>query len=626
VGVFALIAAVLSPATAVSTAVGSTVGATVTTVWTDFGGLWKSDTDAVVPDLDHNLLAFTAGGTVYSTGVDDAALAGVSFTPSRWRALPVEGLPTSTGAMNYLVVRGSSVGAAGFSANPSSADLSTFLTDGSRGLNLGSGIANIPLPTTLTFNLVGGIGVGAISDGVPDILITQIANPTTAKDKLQFQDSSGNLVGNFVEVDQNASGSISRPGGVTASLNARYYTIPGATEASGFIFPVPSIVRMRSYELSEFGINAGNAGSVSTLVWIAGGSSDPAFFAYNEGSISAVGSSTVVGSATTTLAPIADTPLSNLTVTASATSSASLTLTYSTTTAGVCTVDANSGVITLVTEGTCTVTAGHPQTQVGSTIYPASSDTGSFSVTGAGAPPGSSGDEPTAPSPPPTAAGAIALELSGPVNGVSERAVVNIVGTGLTPGSRYRLSLGSPEAVLIEGEASASGSFSHQLSLPANLAPQTWVMVLTAQGDALALTREFSVSDGGTITDYGVNVPGLPSTERERLAYTGYGSSVLPWWATVSLAGGLFLVLYSARAQRLFDEELRAAKPVIPRGPWEILATPIRVPGIAYTPGGDKDAQRAHSASLAETMLELDRAMSRIIALRLSAVSSRLFV
>lgn len=626
----AVIAAVLSPAAVISPAFGLTLGQTITTVWTDFGGVWKSDTSTVVPDNDHNLLAFTAGGTVYSTGANDGALAGVTFTPSTWKALPVEGLP-NTASTNYFVARGGAVGSPsftspGFSPNPSSADLATFLTSGTRGLNLGSGLTNIPAGTTLTFNLVGGIATSSIADGIPDILITQIANPASTKDRLKFEDSSNNLVGTIVEVDQNASPSIARPSSAPQSFSARYYTIPGATLATGFSFPVPSDVRMRSYELSEFGITSDNAASVSRLVWIAGGSSDPAFFAYNEASISAVGGSTVVGSATTTLAAIADTPLATGTVTASATNSASLTLTYSTTTAGVCTVDSASGVVTLVSVGSCTIRAGHPQTQVGSTIYPASSDTTSFSVLVGNGSPGPSDDAPATTNGTTPTTGAIALDLTGPPGGPSERATADIVGTNLTPGATYRLTLGNPQQVLFEGRVATSGSFVHRVSLPAGLASQTWVLALGVGGGSLALHREFTVGEGSVMVDYGTNALGMPPAAPERLAYTGYGSSGLPWWASLSFISGLLLVLYSLRATRLYEEELLAHTPVAERGPWEILATPISVPGIAYTPGSESTGGTPRAQGLAETIAELDRAMSRIIAVRISSVSSRMGV
>jgi hypothetical protein len=55
------------------------------------------------------------------------------------------------------------------------------------------------------------------------------------------------------------------------------------------------------------------------------------------------------------------------------------------------------------------------------------------------------------------------------------------------------------------------------------------------------------------------------------------------------------------------------------RGPWEILATPIRVPGIDYTP--DASASVSSSPSLGEAIRELDLAFSKMIALQLGKVA-----
>jgi len=53
--------------------------------------------------------------------------------------------------------------------------LALYLTDGPNGLNLGTGIANLP-KGDLTFR-VTNINPAAIGDGIPDILVTQIADP-----------------------------------------------------------------------------------------------------------------------------------------------------------------------------------------------------------------------------------------------------------------------------------------------------------------------------------------------------------------------------------------------------------------------------------------------------------------
>lgn len=362
---------------------GASAGTAVSVVWTDYNsglnnGVWKSDTDSSIPDTDHNLLAFTSGGVTYSTGVDDSKLSGVTYTTGSWRALPVEGLP-NTSSSNYFVARAfNATNKPGFSNPASSSDLAQFLTDGTRGLNIGSGVTNIPSGQVLTFNLAGSISLTSLNDGVPDILITQIATASSTPDYLEFLDAANNRVGSRINIDQQASAALSRP--VVGSLKAIYYDIPGATPATGFSFPAINELRLRSYELSEFGINASNFNQPVKLVWGAAGSSDPAFFAYNTESLSAVGGSKTIGSATTSLNSISDQMLSAGSVTAVATNSASLSVTYSSSTTSVCTVDSTCGVITFISVGTCSITASQVETEVSSTVYPASSASLSFLI------------------------------------------------------------------------------------------------------------------------------------------------------------------------------------------------------------------------------------------------------
>lgn len=377
----------------------------VTKVWTDFGGLWDS-TAAAEPNVAHHLLAFEVGGTVFSTGVSDSTLttAGVTFTPGNWQALPVEGMPDASGHTNYIVIRGGSAQASGFNGTLTSADVSSFLTRGTQGLDLASGVANIPTPTVLSFNLPS-ITASAIVDEVPDILITQIANPADTKDTLRFVDANGNQVGSSIEINQNDLS----PLGGRNTWRARYWTVPGNTLASVHAdntnlnsAGVSSALRLRAYRLSDFGLTADNIVHVRRLLWTAGGSSDPAFFAYNAGSIDVVAGSVAVGSSSVTLAAVADRRVADGPVAATATSSASLAITFATSDANVCAID-GMGVITPVATGTCTITASTAAQEVASTFYPAATTTTSFSVLAA-LPGPDSGSGPAPPSSGPSAA------------------------------------------------------------------------------------------------------------------------------------------------------------------------------------------------------------------------------
>lgn len=136
----------------------------VTGIYTDYNGFWHSRSGAinpVKPQNHHDLLAFTFGTTTYSTGVNNGLLTsnGVSFSSQRYRALPVKTLPT-TGSSSYFVglkqlydginngVNNSSNQP--FPGNPVSGSvLASFLTDGKKGLNIGTGLTNIPAGTVI---------------------------------------------------------------------------------------------------------------------------------------------------------------------------------------------------------------------------------------------------------------------------------------------------------------------------------------------------------------------------------------------------------------------------------------------------------------------------------------------
>ena len=389
-----LVLAVVSGGPA-SSATASVAGSgTIARILTDFGGLWDSTADAksapggVSPNDAHHLLAFELGGTLWSTGVDDASLS-EPFTAGTWEALPVEGLPTSV-STNYLYVRGAGLTRGDVQGPFSSSDLSEQLTRGVRGLDLASGLANIPSGSTVEFN-VPAIASAAVGDGVPDILITQIANPAGTADTLRFADGSGNPVGNSVSIDQNAITAL------VGTWSPQFWTIPSAGTSSVDSGEYP--LRLRAFELSEFGLTAGNVGSVAKLVWSPSGSSDTAFFAYNTASLSAVASSVSVVTPTVTLAPIDDRRVADGAVATSASSSAGLTISYTTSDPSICTVDA-SGSVTPLAVGTCTVTASTASQTVGSTAYTQASDSESFEVL---APAPTVPDPGPAPSPSPAA-------------------------------------------------------------------------------------------------------------------------------------------------------------------------------------------------------------------------------
>ena len=92
-----------------------------------------------------------------------------------------------------------------FEENLSGQELTQFLTNGIRGLNLGSGFANVP-NNTFVFKLSAkGIDPSADGDNVPDILVSQIAQPGGGTDIVRLVNSSGNQVGDELSLDLGSS-------------------------------------------------------------------------------------------------------------------------------------------------------------------------------------------------------------------------------------------------------------------------------------------------------------------------------------------------------------------------------------------------------------------------------------
>jgi hypothetical protein len=217
----------------------------------------------------------------------------------------------------------------------------------------------------------------------------------------------------------------------------------------------------------------------------------------------------------------------------------------------------------------------------------------------------------------------IGLDLRGRTGQPAFSGQVEIFGTKLPEGTPYSLELFAPQRALETGTAPISGNVSSLVALPADLAPGSYTIVFRTElpsGVILVLHRVFVVAEDGTFSDLGVNIVGAPATPTvlERLAYTGLRATSLPWWALTSLLLGTLLVAYSVRAHRLVEMASLEIPTEAPRTPWEILATPIRVPGIDYIPGTSGDAMGA--PTLAESIRELDLALSRMIVERLHSL------
>ncbi|MBB4602148.1 hypothetical protein HNQ93_002283 [Hymenobacter luteus] len=251
----------------------------ITEIITDYGGFWQSSAAApnpVLPDNSHDLLAFEVNGTRYSTGVDDALLSrrGLRFVSGDFRALPVAAINSTLTSNTKIGVGALYDGVANGASTPAPANgLATYLRDGRKGLNLGTGAANIP-KGTLTFE-VSSITTGGVGDQVPDVVVTQFADPSDSQDQYQFTDENDNVIGNTVTV---VFTSIPPVGDWVADFYEASQT-PMRLEA-GFT-QTNRQLRLWTADLSAFGITSTNAGQIRKFKVLLSGNSDVAFVAYN---------------------------------------------------------------------------------------------------------------------------------------------------------------------------------------------------------------------------------------------------------------------------------------------------------------------------------------------------------
>lgn len=260
----------------------------VTRIYTDFGGYWQSAqgaNSAIQPNNSHNLLAFKVGATTYSTGVNDALLTtkGVTFTQQNFQALPVASVPTVNinGSSNPIVIGvGSQYGGGNGNVSPVpvTSDLNTYLTDGVQGLDLGTGIYNIPGGIELKYS-ISNIHASKIGDGIPDLVLTQIGVPpaSTVNDVYRFFDADGNTVGNSVSINV-----ANIP--VVAQIHMKFYTPTNPPTYNSGLYGERDL-RLVSYDFSAFGINAANIGRIAGFGQVLSGASDQAFVAYNASSV-----------------------------------------------------------------------------------------------------------------------------------------------------------------------------------------------------------------------------------------------------------------------------------------------------------------------------------------------------
>ena len=255
----------------------------VTGIVTDYKGFWKSSAtaiSAVKPDNSHNLLAFTYNGVQYSTGVNDQALInkGETFVRGDFWSLPASGM-TGTITGNTKIGLGALIDGIlnGFGNFLPDYSLSTYLTDGIKGLNIGTCVANLPVGS-MNFN-IANIQASSIGDGIPDIIVTQVADPSGSYDRYEFTDASGNRIGNYKDIVFTSIPPV-------ANWTADFFEARPSVSAllAGFT-QTDRPMRLWAADLSEFGISPANIAQIRNFKINLSGNSDVAFVAYNNKSV-----------------------------------------------------------------------------------------------------------------------------------------------------------------------------------------------------------------------------------------------------------------------------------------------------------------------------------------------------
>lgn len=272
-------------------------GVRVTEIFTDYNGFWNSTSatthpTANQPNTRHNLLGFRYGGVVYSTGVNDQALTdnSISFTPQAYRAYSTRGVEGTTNGNLFLamadLIDGTAHNALGAPSSPEIAGLTVFdvLIDGENGLDLGTGVTNFNTSASISFfsdNAQSNSGTN-ISDNIPEVLITQIAEPGNT-DYYHFSDVNGNIVGHPVQMAMNSIAAVGRyrldlftftPGNLATAT-------PLGNRGVDHRYRDIRIVGLR---FADFGIDDTNIDQINSFDMLAGGTADVAFLAYNTAS------------------------------------------------------------------------------------------------------------------------------------------------------------------------------------------------------------------------------------------------------------------------------------------------------------------------------------------------------
>jgi hypothetical protein len=128
------------------------------------------------------------------------------------------------------------------------------------------------------FLSVSNIQAANIGDGIPDIVVTQIADPSTTYDSYEFTDINGTRIGSALNVVLNTISPVGQ-------WVADFYEATGSTILSLGFTQTQRDIRLWAADFTTFGINASNISNVAYFKITLSGASDIAFVAYNSATI-----------------------------------------------------------------------------------------------------------------------------------------------------------------------------------------------------------------------------------------------------------------------------------------------------------------------------------------------------
>jgi hypothetical protein len=259
-----------------------TTAQAVTEIVTNYNGYWRTGTGSVnpvKPDNHHELISFSYNGTRYSTGVNDGLLTshGLTFSPGLYNALPMTNIAGAANGNTKIGLGALVDGVSNGAGTAPSRTLGPYLNDGTNGLDMGTCVANLPAGTM--FLSVSNIQAAKIGDGIPDIVVTQIADPSTSYDSYEFTDINGVRIGSSLNVVLNTISPLGQ-------WVADFYEATGSSILTSGYTQTQRDIRLWAADFTTFGINASNIGNIAYFKINLSGTSDIAFVAYNSASIS----------------------------------------------------------------------------------------------------------------------------------------------------------------------------------------------------------------------------------------------------------------------------------------------------------------------------------------------------